>query len=330
MPTARLARMARAVVRRRTICSGTTGSATRVSTHTAMSSSTRPAPTMANVCQESQANELSTNETQDDADAGRDQGGAPIVDLHVRAADQRQVQRLLQQDQGEHGDRRADEEAPAPAEPAGVDDQAAEQRAAHRGEGEDAAEVPVVPAALTRRDHRRDRHLDQGLDATHAEALERAGGDQLPGALREAGHRPSHRWRMQLWSIFLTAQVFSLENGSQARYACRMTAGTAEQAPTPRGDEQARGAERAGVEEHAPGLRERKKAATRHALHEAAVRLAIAHGPARVTVEAIADEAGVSRRTFSNYFANKEEALLYGDHQRIRAMVEMVRARPAA
>jgi AcrR family transcriptional regulator len=109
-----------------------------------------------------------------------------------------------------------------------------------------------------------------------------------------------------------------------------MTAGTAEQAPTPRGDEQARGAERAGVEEHAPGLRERKKAATRHALHEAAVRLAIAHGPDRVTVEAIADEAGVSRRTFSNYFANKEEALLYGDHQRIRAMVEMVRARPAA
>src|SRR3954468_11132152 len=130
--------------------------------------------------------------------------------------------------------------------------------------------------------------------------------------------------------IFLAAQVFSLGNGSQARYACRMTAGTAEQAPTPRGDEQARGAERAGVEEHAPGLRERKKAATRHALHEAAVRLAIAHGPDRVTVEAIADEAGVSRRTFSNYFANKEEALLYGDHQRIRAMVEMVRARPAA
>ena len=59
-----------------------------------------------------------------------------------------------------------------------------------------------------------------------------------------------------------------------------------------------------------PGLRERKKAATRQALHEAAVRLAIAHGPDRITVEAVADEAGVSRRTFSNYFANKEEALL--------------------
>ncbi|MEV4635725.1 helix-turn-helix domain-containing protein [Actinoplanes sp. NPDC049548] len=78
-----------------------------------------------------------------------------------------------------------------------------------------------------------------------------------------------------------------------------------------------------------PGLRERKKAATRQALHEAAVRLAIAHGVDKITVEAIADEAGVSRRTFSNYFANKEEALLHGDHRRISALVGIVRARPA-
>jgi AcrR family transcriptional regulator len=78
-----------------------------------------------------------------------------------------------------------------------------------------------------------------------------------------------------------------------------------------------------------PGLRERKKAATRQALHEAAFRLAIEHGADHVTVEAIADAAGVSRRTFSNYFANKEEALLYGDHQRMRALIEMVHARPA-
>ena len=77
------------------------------------------------------------------------------------------------------------------------------------------------------------------------------------------------------------------------------------------------------------GLRERKKAATRQALHEAAVRLAIAHGADKITVEAVADEAGVSRRTFSNYFASKEEALLHGDHQRIAALIGMVRARPA-
>jgi AcrR family transcriptional regulator len=77
-----------------------------------------------------------------------------------------------------------------------------------------------------------------------------------------------------------------------------------------------------------PGLRERKKAATRQALHEAAVRLAIEQGADRVTVEAIADATSVSRRTFSNYFANKEEALLYGDHQRMRLLLDLVHARP--
>ena len=77
------------------------------------------------------------------------------------------------------------------------------------------------------------------------------------------------------------------------------------------------------------GLRERKKAATRHALHEAALRLALEHGPDRITVEAIADEAGVSRRTFSNYFANKEEALFHGDLRRMRELAGLVRDRPA-
>ncbi|AGZ46658.1 putative TetR-family transcriptional regulator [Actinoplanes friuliensis DSM 7358] len=77
------------------------------------------------------------------------------------------------------------------------------------------------------------------------------------------------------------------------------------------------------------GLRERKKAATRQALHEAAVRLAITHGADRITVEAIADEVGVSRRTFSNYFASKEEALLHGDQQRMGMLLDLVRARPA-
>jgi AcrR family transcriptional regulator len=78
-----------------------------------------------------------------------------------------------------------------------------------------------------------------------------------------------------------------------------------------------------------PGLRERKKAATRQALHDAAVRLAIEHGADRVTVEAIADEAGVSRRTFSNYFGGKEEALMYGDFQRMHTLIGIMRSRPA-
>jgi AcrR family transcriptional regulator len=76
------------------------------------------------------------------------------------------------------------------------------------------------------------------------------------------------------------------------------------------------------------GLRERKKVATRQALHEAAVRLAVEHGLDRLTVEAIADAADVSRRTFSNYFPNKEEALLWSDRVRIARLLELVGRRP--
>lgn len=78
------------------------------------------------------------------------------------------------------------------------------------------------------------------------------------------------------------------------------------------------------------GLRERKKAATREALHAAAVRLALAHGIENLTVEAIADGAFVSRRTFSNYFANKEQALMHHDRMRAVRLVELVRTRPEA
>ena len=62
--------------------------------------------------------------------------------------------------------------------------------------------------------------------------------------------------------------------------------------------------------DHEPsGLRERKKAATRQALGLAAMRLAIERGLDNVLVEDIADAAGVSTRTFNNYFASKYEAI---------------------
>ncbi|GHJ34668.1 TetR/AcrR family transcriptional regulator [Streptomyces sp. TS71-3] len=77
------------------------------------------------------------------------------------------------------------------------------------------------------------------------------------------------------------------------------------------------------------GLRERKKAATRLALHDAAVRLAGERGVENLTVEAIADAATVSRRTFSNYFASKEQALLHRDRASVSRLVDAVRARPA-
>jgi AcrR family transcriptional regulator len=75
-------------------------------------------------------------------------------------------------------------------------------------------------------------------------------------------------------------------------------------------------------------LRERKKEATRQAMYEAAVRLAIAHGLDHVTVEAIAEAADVSRRTFSNHFSGKEEAVCYGDTLQLRRFVERVERRP--
>ncbi|MGB3439293.1 MAG: TetR/AcrR family transcriptional regulator [Actinophytocola sp.] len=75
-------------------------------------------------------------------------------------------------------------------------------------------------------------------------------------------------------------------------------------------------------------LRTRKKAATRQSLHEAALGLAMEHGLDGVTVEDIADEAGVSRRTFSNYFSNKEDAVLHADREWTRELVALVESRP--
>ena len=59
-----------------------------------------------------------------------------------------------------------------------------------------------------------------------------------------------------------------------------------------------------------PSLRERKKVETWTAIHEAAATLAYHRGLEQATVEAIADSAGVSPRTFFNYFPAKEDAVL--------------------
>ncbi|MFF8449658.1 TetR/AcrR family transcriptional regulator [Streptomyces leeuwenhoekii] len=72
------------------------------------------------------------------------------------------------------------------------------------------------------------------------------------------------------------------------------------------------------------GLRERKKRATRAALAEAAVRLAAEHGVEKVTVEAISAAAGVSVRTFFNYFDTRDDAFVAVDsdaHVRVRRSV---------
>ena len=63
----------------------------------------------------------------------------------------------------------------------------------------------------------------------------------------------------------------------------------------------------------AVGRRDRKKQQTRAALITAALGLVAERGLDAVTVEEISDAAGVSSRTFFNYFACKDEALV-GDH----------------
>ncbi|MFE3293793.1 TetR family transcriptional regulator [Rhodococcus sp. NPDC059234] len=75
-------------------------------------------------------------------------------------------------------------------------------------------------------------------------------------------------------------------------------------------------------------LRDRKKAATRTALSDAAVRLARTVGVDAVTADAIAAEAGVSTRTFHNYFPSKEEAILYRSETEGTAWAAQLRARP--
>lgn len=76
------------------------------------------------------------------------------------------------------------------------------------------------------------------------------------------------------------------------------------------------------------GLRERKKAATRSAIADAARRLGLSVGFDQVTVEAIAREADVSPRTFFNYFPSKEAAVLAPSAARWERITDVLAARP--
>jgi AcrR family transcriptional regulator len=80
---------------------------------------------------------------------------------------------------------------------------------------------------------------------------------------------------------------------------------------------------------HQPGLRERKKLDTRRALSDAALELALERGLKNVTREDIAERAGVSLRTFNNYFTGKHEALVYRQIERARRGLIALRERPS-
>jgi AcrR family transcriptional regulator len=77
------------------------------------------------------------------------------------------------------------------------------------------------------------------------------------------------------------------------------------------------------------GLRERKKLSTRWALSDAALELALERGLENVTREDIANKAGVSLRTFNNYFTGKYEAVAFRQIDRTRQSLAVFRKRPA-
>jgi AcrR family transcriptional regulator len=78
------------------------------------------------------------------------------------------------------------------------------------------------------------------------------------------------------------------------------------------------------------GLRERKKQQTRDALSLAALRLCVERGWPDVTVEDIAEAAGVSVRTVGNYFPRgKAEAIASRHLDRMRAAADALEQRPA-
>jgi AcrR family transcriptional regulator len=77
------------------------------------------------------------------------------------------------------------------------------------------------------------------------------------------------------------------------------------------------------------GHRERKKQATRQAIHDAAFDLVYRQGFSATTIEAISERAGVAPRTFWAYFGSKEDAVIGRESDSLITLADAVRARPS-
>lgn len=77
------------------------------------------------------------------------------------------------------------------------------------------------------------------------------------------------------------------------------------------------------------GLRERKKRETRLRIHACALDLAEHRGLAQVTTDEIAEAAGISPRTFFNYFATKDASVIGADPELGDAIAASILAQPA-
>lgn len=79
-----------------------------------------------------------------------------------------------------------------------------------------------------------------------------------------------------------------------------------------------------------PGRRERKKAETRRAIQHATLELACELGVEALTVAQISEAADIAPRTFFNYFASKEDALVGDGSLTAAELRERLAERPVA
>ncbi|WP_415024896.1 TetR/AcrR family transcriptional regulator [Bradyrhizobium sp.] len=80
----------------------------------------------------------------------------------------------------------------------------------------------------------------------------------------------------------------------------------------------------------APGLRQRKREATRERLTRAAMALFLERGFEATTIDDISAAADMSRRSFFHYFASKEDVVAAWQEDAATALVAEIVARPAS